>query len=86
VHETANDALRRLGKALPDSGVVVLGDLAAALLRGSDIDQGVYAARKFAMAADARPNTMGRARAQIVAARLPSIEHELAHHLERLAT
>ncbi|MDX2967516.1 transcriptional regulator, partial [Streptomyces acidiscabies] len=56
--ETADNAVRRLGESLPGSGVVVLGDLAAALLRGGDIDQGVYVSRQFVAAADARPNTM----------------------------
>ncbi|MFJ8310479.1 MULTISPECIES: hypothetical protein [unclassified Streptomyces] len=56
--ETAETAVSRVGGALPDPGVVALGDLAAALLRGGDMDQGVYASRQFAAAAEARPNTM----------------------------
>lgn len=83
--ETADKAVSRLGESLPDSGVVVLGDLASALLRGGDIDQGVYVSRQFAAAAETRPNTMGRARAQSVAARLPDSERELARHLEQFA-
>lgn len=83
--ETAETAVSRLGEALPDSGVVVLGDLASALLRGGDIDQGVYVSRQFAAAAEARPNTMGRDRAQAIAARLPDSERELAHHLMQFA-
>lgn len=83
--ETADTAVSRLGEDLPDSGVVVLGDLASALLRGGDREQGVYVARQFATAAVARPNTMGRARAQTVAARLPDSERELARHLKHLA-
>jgi transcriptional regulator with XRE-family HTH domain len=83
--ETADSAVSRLGEALPDSGVVVLGDLAAALLRGGDMDQGVYVSHQFATAAEARPNTMGKARAQTVAGRLPNGERELARHLQRLA-
>ncbi|MGW6911757.1 helix-turn-helix domain-containing protein [Streptomyces sp. NPDC054940] len=83
--ETADTAVSRLGKALPDSGVVVLGDLASALLGGGDRDQGVYVSRQFAAAAEARPNTMGRARAHTVAARLPDSERELARHLRQIA-
>ncbi|QOV43064.1 helix-turn-helix domain-containing protein [Streptomyces chromofuscus] len=85
LNETANDAVRRLGNALPESGVVVLGDLAAALLHGGDVDQGIYVSRQFAAAVDARPNTMGRDRAETVAARLPDSESELAWHLQQLA-
>ncbi|WP_328564885.1 helix-turn-helix transcriptional regulator [Streptomyces coelicoflavus] len=83
--ETADHVVERLGGELPGSGVVVLGDLAAALLRGGDIDQGVYVTTQFAAAAEARPNTMGRARAQTVASQLPAGERELAHHLQRFA-
>ncbi|WP_075692298.1 helix-turn-helix transcriptional regulator [Streptomyces acidiscabies] len=83
--ETADNAVRRLGESLPGSGVVVLGDLAAALLRGGDIDQGVYVSRQFVAAADARPNTMGRDRAHSIASRLPNNERELARHLLQFA-
>ncbi|MFI2764303.1 helix-turn-helix domain-containing protein [Streptomyces echinatus] len=83
--ETADQAVDRLGRELPESGVVVLGDLANALLRGGDIDQGVYVSRQFAAASDARPNTMGRARAQAVAAQLPASERELARYLRQFA-
>ncbi|MEV0445972.1 helix-turn-helix transcriptional regulator [Streptomyces spectabilis] len=85
LHETAETAVSRLGEALPDSGVVVLGDLASALLRGGDIDQGIYVSRQFAAAAEARPNTMGRERAHAIAAGLPGSERELAHHLMQFA-
>lgn len=83
--ETADQAVDRLGRELPESGVVVLGDLASALLRGGDIDQGVYVSRQFAAAAEARPNTMGRARAQAVVSQLPASERELARHFRQLA-
>ncbi|GHH25817.1 helix-turn-helix domain-containing protein [Streptomyces rubradiris] len=83
--ETADRAVDRLGRQLPESGVVVLGDLANALLRGGDLEQGVYVARQFAAASDARPTTMGRARAQAVAVQLPARERELARHLQRFA-
>ncbi|MER7025488.1 MULTISPECIES: helix-turn-helix domain-containing protein [Streptomyces] len=83
---TADTALSRLGRNLPDSGVVVLGDLAAALLLGGDIEHGVHVSRQFAAAADARPNTMGRDRARSVAARLPAQERELAEHLAQFAS
>ncbi|WP_024756090.1 helix-turn-helix domain-containing protein [Streptomyces exfoliatus] len=84
IHETAKDAVKRLGDDLPDSGVVVLGDLAAALLKGGDLEQGVDVAHRFAAAAEARPNTMGRARAGLIASRLPDREKELARHLQQL--
>ncbi|MDJ0382969.1 helix-turn-helix transcriptional regulator [Streptomyces sp. G-G2] len=83
--EAAAAATRRLGGELADAGVVVLGDLAAALLAGGDIDQGVHVARRFVTAADARPNTMGRARALGIAARLPDREGELRARLEACA-
>ncbi|SOD90600.1 helix-turn-helix domain-containing protein [Streptomyces sp. Ag109_G2-15] len=83
--ETAEHAVDRLGRELPESGVVVLGDLATALLRGGDIDQGLYVSRQFAAAAEARPNTMGRARAQAVATQLPASERELAQYLQQFA-
>ncbi|MDT0478026.1 helix-turn-helix transcriptional regulator [Streptomyces sp. DSM 41014] len=83
--ETAKATARRLGDALPDSGVVILGDLAAALLRGGDKDQGAYVAQQFAAAVEARATTMGRDRARIVADRLPDRERELARHLARIA-
>ncbi|MFH9677799.1 helix-turn-helix domain-containing protein [Streptomyces sp. NPDC017405] len=83
--ETATQAVDRLGGELPESGVVVLGDLAKALLRGGDIDQGVHVSRQFAAASDVRPTTMGRARAQSIAAQLPASERELARHLYQSA-
>ncbi|WP_216586456.1 helix-turn-helix transcriptional regulator [Streptomyces brasiliscabiei] len=82
---TADTALDRLGGELPDGGVVVLGDLASALLRGGDVDQGVYVARQFAVAAQAKPNTMGKERASVIAASLPAGEQELALHLAQFA-
>ncbi|MFF8913835.1 helix-turn-helix transcriptional regulator [Streptomyces sp. NPDC015032] len=83
---TADNMVERLGTALPDGGVVVLGDLASALLRGGDIDQGVYVSRQFAAATQAKPNTMGRERARTIAACLPDNEQELAHHLRQFAS
>ncbi|MFB7828394.1 helix-turn-helix transcriptional regulator [Streptomyces hydrogenans] len=83
---TADDALTRLGDGLPDGGVVVLGDLAIALLRGGDVEQGVHVARKFAAAAQAKPTTMGRDRAHAIAGSLPSDQRDLAHHLRQLAS
>ncbi|MFD8460514.1 helix-turn-helix domain-containing protein [Streptomyces antimycoticus] len=83
---TADSAVERLGKELPDSGVVVLGDLASAFLRGGDVDRGVYVAHQFAAAAESKPNTMGRQRAQSIAAWLPDTEHELAGHLLAFAS
>ncbi|MFF5456145.1 helix-turn-helix transcriptional regulator [Streptomyces sp. NPDC012950] len=82
---TADGALARLGDDLPDGGVVVLGDLAMALLRGGDVDQGVDVARKFAAAAQAKSTTMGRERALAIAGSLPSDQRDLAHHLRQLA-
>ncbi|MEU7017244.1 helix-turn-helix transcriptional regulator [Streptomyces sp. NPDC046385] len=82
---TADDAIARLGSGLPDSGVVVLGDLAVALLRGGNVDQGLDVSRSFAAAAQAKPNTMGKERANLVAALLPANERDLAHHLRQLA-
>ncbi|MER5981662.1 hypothetical protein [Streptomyces sp. NPDC001787] len=79
-------AVERLGGELPESGVVVLGDLASALLRGGDIDRGAYVAHQFAAAAESKPNTMGRQRAQAIAAGLPDTEHDLASHLLTFAT
>ncbi|MFD3511961.1 helix-turn-helix domain-containing protein [Streptomyces sp. NPDC058657] len=78
---TADVALNRLGTDLPESGVVVLGDLAVALLRGGNVDQGVHVTRQFAAATEARPNTMGRERARFIAVHLPDNERELAQHL-----
>ncbi|MFJ8886601.1 helix-turn-helix transcriptional regulator [Streptomyces sp. NPDC102402] len=83
---TADTAVHRLGAELPDGGVVVLGDLASALLRGGDVDQGIYVARQFASAAQAKPNTMGRERAAAMAASLPDSEQELAVHLQQFAS
>jgi hypothetical protein len=83
---TADTAVDRLGDGLPDGGVVVLGDLASALLRGGDVDQGVYVARQFAAAVQAKPNTMGKERAAAIAALLPDSERELAVHFRRFAS
>ncbi|MES9558007.1 MULTISPECIES: helix-turn-helix domain-containing protein [unclassified Streptomyces] len=83
---TADSAVDRLGDELRDGGVVVLGDLASALLRGGDVDQGVYVAREFAAAAQVKPNTMGRERAATIAASLPENEQELAIHLRQFAS
>ncbi|WP_333745476.1 helix-turn-helix domain-containing protein [Streptomyces sp. IBSBF 2950] len=83
--ETADHAVDRLGRELPEAGVVVLGDLATALLRGGDVDQGVYVSRQFAAASEVRPTTMGKARAQAVASQLPDHERELARHLQHFA-
>ncbi|NYS18095.1 helix-turn-helix transcriptional regulator [Streptomyces sp. SJ1-7] len=83
---TADSAVERLGGELPESGVVVLGDLASALLRGGDVDRGAYVAHQFAAAAESKPNTMGRQRAQAIAAGLPDTEHDLASHLLTFAT
>jgi hypothetical protein len=82
---TADTAVDRLGDELPDGGVVVLGDLASALLRGGDVDQGVYVSRQFAAAAQAKPNTMGKERASTIAASLPDSEQELSRHLRQFA-
>ncbi|MDQ8706954.1 helix-turn-helix transcriptional regulator [Streptomyces sp. LHD-70] len=82
---TAETAVDRLGDELPDGGVVVLGDLASALLRGGDTDQGVYVSRQFTAASQAKPNTMGKERAAQIAARLPDSERELALHLRQFA-
>nr|WSX47585.1 helix-turn-helix domain-containing protein [Streptomyces sp. NBC_00974]WSX54271.1 helix-turn-helix domain-containing protein [Streptomyces sp. NBC_00974] len=83
--EVATAAIRRLGSELSDAGVVVLGDLAAALLRGSDTERGVHVARKFAAAAVVRPNTMGRMRALTIAGQLPDGEADLVAQLRTLA-
>ncbi|MFG2311487.1 hypothetical protein ACGFS9_22910 [Streptomyces sp. NPDC048566] len=77
---------RRLGNQLPDCGVVVLGDLASALLRGGDVDRGVYVSRQFAAAAQTKPNTMGKERAAAIAASLPNSEQELAFHPRQFAS
>lgn len=82
---TADDALARLGDDLPDGGVVVLGDLALALLRGGDVDQGIDVSRQFTAAAQAKTTTMGKERARAIAASLPGNEEDLAHHVRQLA-
>ncbi|GHF21109.1 hypothetical protein GCM10014715_89200 [Streptomyces spiralis] len=82
----ADTAVDRLGDELPDGGVVVLGDLASALLRGGDVDQGVYVSRQFATAAQTKPNTMGKERAATIAALLPDSARELALHLLHFAS
>ncbi|MER6475262.1 helix-turn-helix transcriptional regulator [Streptomyces filamentosus] len=81
---TADDAVARLGSSLPDGGVVVLGDLAVALLRGGSLDQGLDVSRKFVAAALVKPNTMGKERARVVASLLPMGERDLAYHLCQL--
>lgn len=83
---TADTAVDRLGDGLPDGGVVVLGDLASALLRGGDVDQGVYVSRQFIAAAEAKPNTMGKERASTIASSLPDSEQELGRHLRKFAS
>ncbi|WP_245874020.1 transcriptional regulator [Streptomyces phaeoluteigriseus] len=83
---TADTAVGRLGDELPDGGVVVLGDLASALLRGGDIDQGVNVSHQFAAAAQAKPNTMGKERAAFIAASLPDSEQDLAVYLQQFAS
>ncbi|MFF2845914.1 transcriptional regulator [Streptomyces sp. NPDC058001] len=83
--DTAEAATRRLGRELSDVGVVILGDIATALLRGGDADQGVHVAREFTAAATARPNTMGRDRAESIAALLPDTQRDLAEYLHQLA-
>lgn len=83
---TADTAVDRLGDELPDGGVVVLGDLAAALLRGGDVEQGVYVSRQFTAASQDKPNTMGKERAAKIAPWLPDSERELAHHLRQFAS
>lgn len=83
---TADTAVHRLGDGLPDGGVVVLGDLASALLRGGDVDQGVYVSRQFVAAAEAKPNTMGKERASTIASSLPDSEQELGRHLRKFAS
>lgn len=64
----------------------MLGALASALLRGGDVDRGVYVARQFAAAVESKPNTMGRQRAQGIAAWLPDTECDLAGHLLAFAS
>ncbi|NNN34644.1 helix-turn-helix transcriptional regulator [Streptomyces sp. S3(2020)] len=83
---TADTAVDRLGDELPDGGVVVLGDLASALLRGGDVEQGIYVSRQFTAASQAKPNTMGKERAAKIAAWLPNSERELAYHLRQFAS
>ncbi|MEV0469168.1 helix-turn-helix transcriptional regulator [Streptomyces prunicolor] len=83
---TADTAVDRLGDELPDGGVVVLGDLASALLRGGDVDQGIYVSRQFTAASQTKPNTMGKERAAKIAAWLPDSERELAYHLRQFAS
>jgi transcriptional regulator with XRE-family HTH domain len=83
---TADTAVDRLGDELPDGGVVVLGDLASALLNGGDVDQGVYVSRQFTAASQSKPNTMGKERAAKIAVMLPDSERELAHHLRQFAS
>ncbi|MFE5593077.1 hypothetical protein [Streptomyces sp. NPDC056549] len=82
---TADDAISRLGSSLPDGGVVVLGDLAVALLRGGTVDQGLDVSRSLAAAAQAKPNTMGKERTNLVAVLLPAGGRDLAHHLRQLS-
>ncbi|MFJ7999597.1 hypothetical protein ACIQ7D_21010 [Streptomyces sp. NPDC096310] len=84
--DAANAATERLGSERPDAGVVFLGDITTALLQGDDLEQGVHAAHEFAVAAAARPNTMGRDRAHAITAELPAKERDLAEHLSSLAS
>ncbi|MFJ8487433.1 hypothetical protein ACIRBZ_03465 [Streptomyces sp. NPDC094038] len=86
LNAAAGTAVDRLGDELPDGGVVVLGDLASALLRGGDVDQGVYVSHQFVAAAQAKPNTMGKERASAIAASLPDSEPELGRVLRRLVS
>ncbi|MFD3580989.1 helix-turn-helix transcriptional regulator [Streptomyces sp. NPDC058683] len=82
----ASSAVERLGEGLSDGGVVVLGDLASALLRGGDAEQGIHVARQFAVASQVKPNMMGKQRARAIATRLPEHERELADQLNRFAS
>lgn len=66
--------------------MVVLGDLASALLRGGNVDQGVYVSCQFATAALAKPNTIGKERAETIAASIPDSEQELAVYLWQFAS
>ncbi|MFJ9712166.1 helix-turn-helix transcriptional regulator [Streptomyces sp. NPDC101234] len=86
LNAAAGTAVDRLGDELPGGGVVVLGDLASALLRGGDVDQGVYVSNQFVAAAQAKPNTMGKERASAIAASLPDSEPELGRVLRQFAS
>ncbi|MFI1884832.1 helix-turn-helix domain-containing protein [Streptomyces jumonjinensis] len=85
LNDAANAATRRLGRKASDAGVVILGDIATALLQGGDLDQGIRIAHEFTAVAEARPTAMGRARAQAIASQLPGRERDLAQHLRGLA-
>lgn len=82
---TGTTLAERLGCSVR-SGYRYLGDLASALLRGGDVDCGAYVARQFAAAAESKPNTTGRQRAQCIAAWLPDTERELADYLLAFAS
>ncbi|MFJ5811719.1 helix-turn-helix domain-containing protein [Streptomyces sp. NPDC093093] len=84
--DVATAATERLGNDLSGAGVVILGDLAAALLRGSGAEQGIDVTRKFLTATAKRPNTMGRVRALAIAGQLPHRERELAAELRAVAS
>ncbi|MEW1549403.1 helix-turn-helix transcriptional regulator [Streptomyces tsukubensis] len=84
--DTVSAATDRLGTDRSEAGVVILGDIAAALLQSGDQDRGVHVAAEFAAAAAARPNTMGRHRALTIMSRLPARERDLAEHLRVLAS
>ncbi|MFD5555927.1 helix-turn-helix transcriptional regulator [Streptomyces sp. NPDC127068] len=83
--DVAAAATSRLGNDRLDAGVVILGDVAGALLHGGVTDHGVEVARDFATTAAARLNTMGRSRAQLVADQLPDSERDLRRDLQSLA-
>ncbi|MEO3976280.1 helix-turn-helix transcriptional regulator [Streptomyces sp. CAU 1734] len=82
--DAASEATDRLGRR-SEAGVVILGDVAAALLQSGDQDRGVGLATEFAEAASTRPNTMGQDRLRKIAARLPDGERDLSEHLRKLA-
>ncbi len=64
----------------------VTRQFASALLRGGDVDQGVYVSCQFASAAQAKPNTMGKERVATIAASLPDSEQDIAVHLRQFAS
>jgi transcriptional regulator with XRE-family HTH domain len=82
----ADAAVARLGEDLSDGGVVVLGDLASALLRGGDTEKGIHVSRQFAAASQAKPNTMGKERAASIAQWLPDSERDLAFYFRSFAS
>ncbi|WP_424216981.1 helix-turn-helix transcriptional regulator (plasmid) [Streptomyces sp. BI20] len=82
---TAAEATRRLGHDRAESGVVILGDLALALLRGGRAEEGAEVAHEFATAAGTRPTAMGRTRAGLLATAVPTNRGGLAERLHALA-